>query len=107
IVFVADGEQSPGELILRQGGTDLRAVRIADVPRKNHPRIDLAAEVLESHVGWYELNPWRVLAVTREGNQLFASVTGRARFRLFAQGDNEFVSANGSTFLVFMPGDPT
>jgi hypothetical protein len=104
ITFVADGERPPTELILHQNGQDLRAVRIVDVPNKDAPRVEVAAETLDSHVGWYELNASRVLAVTREGDRLFVEITGRSKFQVVAHSERDFVSADGNAVVIFMAG---
>jgi hypothetical protein len=101
ITFIAHGEGSPAELMLRQDGNDLRAVRVGEVPNAAHPAARIDPAILDSYVGWYELNALRALAITREGERLFVQVTGRAKFEIFARDDRRFVSANGSTFIIF------
>jgi hypothetical protein len=102
ITFVVDGERPPTELILHQNGSDFRALRIAGVPpdsdRNEHP----AAKNLDSHVGWYELSAVRALAVARAGERLVLQETGRPKFEVIARGDREFVSKDGSSFVVFV-----
>src|SRR5262249_26702623 len=102
VTFVTDGEQPPAELILHQNGEDLRAARIADVPHNDHSRVEVAADILDSYVGWYELNPFYALAVTREDDALFIQITGRPRIQVFAHGEKDFVSADGDTLVVFL-----
>jgi hypothetical protein len=55
-------------------------------------------------VGWYQLNPLHVLAVTREGSRVFARQTGGPKFELLAQGGQAFASADGSAVVVFTSG---
>ncbi len=59
------------------------------------------ANGLEAYVGWYELNAQRALAVTREGNRLFARETGGPKFELVEQGAQSFSAADGNAFVVF------
>jgi hypothetical protein len=101
IAFIGNGEQSAAELILRHDGNDLRAVRVGEVPNAAHPAVSIDPGILDSYVGWYELNAFRALAITREGERLFVQVTGRPKYEIFARDDRRFVSANGSTFVVF------
>lgn len=101
IAFVTDGAHPSAELILHRNGEDLRAVRIADIAGSDRPSIDFAADVLDAHVGWYELHPMRALAVTREGDRLFLQVTGGPKFPVIARSDKDFVSADGKAFVVF------
>jgi hypothetical protein len=102
ITFITDSGRPPAELILHQNGNDLRAVRIADVPTKDHPGVGIETDILDSYVGWYELNPARALAITRHGDRLFAQVTGQPKFEVFARSWKDFVSADGDAAVIFM-----
>jgi hypothetical protein len=102
ITFITHGERSSTELILHQNGEDLRAARIAQIPSKDDPGVEVAAGILDTHVGWYELNPTRSLAIAREGDRLFVQITGRSRFEVTARNEQHFVSANGNAFVIFM-----
>ena len=101
ITFTA-GEPSSPELILHLNGADARATRIADVAGKERPAVAVAEHVLSSYVGWYELAPTRAVAVTREGDRLFAQVTGRAKFQAIPRGEKNFASADSNASIVFM-----
>jgi hypothetical protein len=50
----------------------------------------LDSAVLDRYSGDYQLTPNAVLIVTREGNQLFAQVTGQPKAEIFAQSESEF-----------------
>jgi bla regulator protein blaR1 len=52
--------------------------------------ITLDSAVLDRYTGDYQLAPSAVLAVTREGNQLFAQLTGQPKAEIFAQSESEF-----------------
>jgi serine-type D-Ala-D-Ala carboxypeptidase/endopeptidase len=83
--------RSPG-VTLHQGGTDMRAKRYegeAAAPRERK-EIAVDAAILDRYVGRYQLAPNFVLAVTREGDQLFAQATGQPRFPLFAETEKDF-----------------
>lgn len=62
---------------------------LAPLP-KVRKEITLAAGILETYVGVYELAPTFALTVTREGTSLFAQATGQPRFPLFAEAEGEF-----------------
>ena len=81
------------ELMLRQNGRDLLAVRIAKCPRPRHAEAD--ASLLDSYVGWYELSPSRVLAVTRDGDRMHVQETGRSKFEVAAHGADAFSEQPG------------
>jgi len=103
ITFVAEGERPPSELILHQNGSDFRAARVAGVPPHDDRNEQPAASNLDLHVGWYELSPVLALAVARVGERLVLQETGRPKFEVIARNDYEFVSKNGSSFVVFVP----
>jgi hypothetical protein len=50
----------------------------------------VTAAALDRYCGDYQLAPSAVLAVTREGNQLFAQLTGQPKAEIFAQSESEF-----------------
>jgi hypothetical protein len=74
------------------------------MPSKDGPRIELAAAVLDAHVGWYELDPTCAIAVTREGDRLFLQFTARPKFEMLALSEQDFVSTDGRAFVIFMAG---
>ncbi len=57
---------------------------------KTRKEVALAAALLETYVGSYEIAPTFAIVITREGQQLFAQATGQPRFPLFAEGEGEF-----------------
>jgi hypothetical protein len=52
--------------------------------------IALDAAALERYTGDYQLAPSAVLGVTREGNHLFAQLTGQPRAEIFARTESNF-----------------
>jgi hypothetical protein len=103
ITFVAGGEQPATELILHQNGNDLRAARIAGVPRSGGRDAKPDAKLLDAHVGWYEIGARRALAVTRAGDRLVLQETGRPKIEMLTYGDRQFVSKDGGSFVTFIP----
>lgn len=47
-------------------------------------------EALEAYVGWYELPGGIYFHVTRQGNQLYAQLSGQDKFPIYASGEDEF-----------------
>jgi hypothetical protein len=94
-------DRHPAELILWQHGRDLRAVRIASSAGQNAVA-DAASR--DSYVGWYELSPTRVIAVTREGNRTYLQDNGRPKFEVRPDGGDVFSSASGD-LVVFLRDD--
>ena len=92
-----DGPQ-PQQLMLHQNDRDLRAARIAEVSSRD---IEVNAGLIDSYVGRYELSPYRVLTVTRDGDRMHVQETGRSRFHFTALGSDAFFSNDGD-LLVFL-----
>jgi hypothetical protein len=91
ISFAVDDARK-SELTLTQNGKILRAARIAELAWRD-TAVD--AQTLDGYVGWYELTPSRVLAVTRDGNRLFVEESGRPKFEVSARGVDAFSADNG------------
>jgi len=100
ITFAIDDARK-SELTLTQNGRPMHAARIAELTSRE---IAVDAQTLDSYVGWYELTPSRVLAVTRDGNQLFVEESGRPKFQVSARGVDAFSAASGN-FLIFLRND--
>ena len=59
-------------------------------PPKVRKAIAVDETILERYVGTYELAPTFAIAITREGNHLFAQATGQPRFEIFAETERDF-----------------
>jgi hypothetical protein len=99
ITVAAGAERQPAELKLSQNGRDSRAVRIAEMSRQ---QIE-AGVSLDSYVGRYELTPFRVLAVTSDGDRLSVQETGQPKFRVTPQGADAFGKDND--LIIFLRDD--
>ena len=100
ITFAVGDERPPSELKFSQNGHDSLAARIAEI---SGPRIDPNTS-LDSYVGWYELEPYRVLAVTRDGDRMYVQETGRPKFGVAALGADAF-SSNHDDLVIFLRDD--
>ena len=74
-----------GHTIVRTIGADERATKSNRPIPSARQEIKLDPATLDGYLGEFELAPGFVLAVTREGDQLFAQATGQPRFPLFAE----------------------
>jgi bla regulator protein blaR1 len=101
ITLAVGDEGQPSELMLSQNGQDLRAARIAEMSWQG-----TAADtrLLDSYVGWYQLAPNRVLAVTRDGDRMVVQETGRPKFVVTARGADAF-SSNHDDLVIFLRDD--
>ena len=59
-------------------------------PPKERKEIAVDPKLFDKYVGRYQLAPNFILAVTREGDHLFAQATGQPKFELFAEGEKEY-----------------
>lgn len=59
-------------------------------PPKEHKEIKVDPKLFDSYVGSYELAPNFVLAVTRDGDHLFAQATGQPKFEIFPEGEKDY-----------------
>lgn len=73
------------KLILREGGIDLAVARAKDIAEA---KVDPA--VYDSLAGRYDYGHGHVLTVTREGDHLFAQMTGQRKFEIFPESETEY-----------------
>lgn len=63
---------------------------VKTTPPPERKEVDVAPEILDRYVGKYQLAPTFVIAVTREGKQLYVQATAQPRFEVFATSEREF-----------------
>jgi CubicO group peptidase (beta-lactamase class C family) len=59
-------------------------------PPKLRKTLPLAAETLDRYTGEYRLSPDVVISVTREGDKLFAKLTGQPSSRIYPESETQF-----------------
>lgn len=84
-----------GVVILTNSDFDLDAVMLHTLePKFELPAVKkatvIAGAALDDFVGFYELQPEIVITITREGDQLFAQLTGQPKFPVFAESESKF-----------------
>ncbi len=67
-----------------QGGATFKAPRITEADVK------LTAAELDAILGKYQYGPGAVLTVTRDGDSVFAQLTGQPKFQIFPKSATEF-----------------
>jgi beta-lactamase regulating signal transducer with metallopeptidase domain len=106
-------------LVLHRNGMDIGATRVDAASAKRaaelfdqriaeqaRPRtaIEVDPALFDRYVGYYELHPGSIVTISREGDKLFAQLTGAPRRRLFAASEREyfykFIASQQITFLV-------
>jgi len=88
-------DKKMGVVVLTNSDTDLDGVGLHVLESKYElPKIRKTVRVsgatLEPYLGYYELRPGAVIHVTREGDQLFAQLTGQEKFPVFAESESKF-----------------
>ena len=83
--FELDAAGTATALVLRQGGRETRAPRIAE-----RSEVALPLDVLERYPGTYQLAPQFALTITLENGQLMSQATGQGKAPLFAEAENKF-----------------
>jgi hypothetical protein len=89
ITFEPGDAGRPGALILHQAGRDLRAVRVEVKPRIVPAEVAVNPAILDGYAGRYQFANL-MMTITREGDHLFAQMTGEEKDRIFAAGDRHF-----------------
>src|SRR5258708_6947705 len=99
------GDGAAQVMVLHQNGTEIEATRVDAAAAKRatelfdervadqaRPRtaIDVDPNLFDRYVGYYELGPRSIFTVTREGDRLFAQLTGQQKLELFPESDREF-----------------
>lgn len=61
-----------------------------DVPEGSPRETAVSSKVLDAYAGHYKLGPTSVVTITREGDQVYAELTGQPRAAIYAKGEREF-----------------
>jgi len=86
ITFVKDSSGQAVRLSVRTyDGNELNALRVKDIAEA---KVDPA--VYDRLVGKYDYGNGAVLTVTREGNHVFAQLTGQRKFEIFPESETEY-----------------
>jgi CubicO group peptidase (beta-lactamase class C family) len=59
-------------------------------PKNPSNGIDVDPKILERYVGLYQLAPNMIFTITRDGNHLYAQLTGQPKFEVFAESEKKF-----------------
>jgi beta-lactamase regulating signal transducer with metallopeptidase domain len=91
-------DAQPPELTVHQDGRDRNAERIAELSWEGEV---CGSAQLDDYLGWYELSPSRVVAVTRSGDRLRLKETGRLSFEVVADCVDAF-SGKDDNLVIFL-----
>lgn len=108
ITFGRDDNGVVDHLVLHQGGADQRAVRLGEgvesVEYGSVETVSLSEETLERYVGRYEVQPGFFIAITRQGAQLSAQVTGQPSVEIYPSSATEFFYRVVDAQITFQTG---
>jgi hypothetical protein len=66
------------------------------VPPKQHTEISVDPKIFDRYTGLYQAGPQMTIAITREGNHLYAQATGQIRVELFPETEkDDFAKISG------------
>ncbi|WP_221029955.1 serine hydrolase [Actomonas aquatica] len=89
--FERDDDGAVTGLVLHQGGRDMPAPRRdASEVKQETKGIELAPAQLEGLAGDYELAPTLIVSITVDRGQVFAQLTGQARYPVYAKAPDRF-----------------
>jgi len=57
---------------------------------KEHKEVTVDPGLFDGYTGRYQLRPNFIMAITREGDQLFGQATGQPKFQMFPEGDRDY-----------------
>jgi hypothetical protein len=85
ITFVKNEKGEVTHAIHRQGGREFKALKL-----KDEPPAEVDSAILDAYVGEYDYGNSMILTVTKEGDRLFAQMTGQLKFEIFPRSKTEF-----------------
>jgi BlaR1 peptidase M56/Domain of unknown function (DUF3471) len=75
-----------------------------EAERAPHVEVAIDPKLLDGYVGAYQLNPRMIFTVTRDGDKLFARLTGQQTFELHPYSDRDFFYTVVAAQLTFVTG---
>jgi beta-lactamase regulating signal transducer with metallopeptidase domain len=75
-----------------------------EAERAPHVEVAINPQLLDGYVGAYQLTPRLVFTITRDGNKLFARLTGQRTFEVHPYSDHDFFYTIGAAQLTFVVG---
>src|SRR5262249_39160554 len=59
-------------------------------PPKEHKEVTVDTKTFDRYVGSYQMGPNAILAISREGDQLYEQLTGQPKLQLFPESERKF-----------------
>jgi hypothetical protein len=106
--FSVDETGRATAVTLRQGGQTIKGSRVQGdppgTPKAGRTAITLGEAALQGLTGRYQLGPGMEVVLTREGQRLFAQLTGQGAAEVFAESETRFFYQVVDAQLVFTRG---
>lgn len=67
-----------------------------------HTEVQIDPKIFDSYVGYYQLAPNFILAVTREGDHFMTQATGQGKLEIFPETDHEFFAKAVNAQITFV-----
>lgn len=87
IEFLVNENEEVAELNFQQSGVTFSCPR-ADIEEKEP--IDIDSKIYDDYLGQYQLGENLIFTISREGDRLFAQLTGQEAFEIFPTSETEF-----------------
>ncbi len=84
VTFVTNAEGKVVEALHEQGGNEIKAAKLPDMPEA-----ELESTVLEAYVGEYDYGG-AIMTISREDGRLFARLAGQPKFEIFPSSETNF-----------------
>ena len=84
----------------RQGGAEFEAPKL-----KAEIVVDFDATIYDAYVGEYDYGHGAILTVTRDGNHLYAQMTGQPKIEIFPKSETEFFWKIVNAQITFVKGE--
>jgi beta-lactamase regulating signal transducer with metallopeptidase domain len=75
-----------------------------EAERSPHAEVAINAQLFDGYVGTYQLTPRLVFTITRDGDKLFARLTGQQTYELHPYSDHDFFYTIVAAQLTFVVG---
>lgn len=100
----AQGKVTGADFITRSGGPDAAGTKTNEPPPAERQEVKVDPALYDAYVGEYEVTPAFTVAITREGDQLFAQATRQPKFALFPESETRFFLKAVDAQLEFVRG---
>jgi CubicO group peptidase (beta-lactamase class C family) len=95
---------NPSRLAAQVADEYLKKAFIKEAPEKEAPETEEAQiyhEIFDAYIGTYQLQPWRLITISKQNDSLTAQLTGAAKQELIALSDTRFLIKDRDVQIIF------